>query len=259
MFRFHTHYLILLIGLFSINLWASEKSFIISGFDDVLRQAENTGILNSAIKILENDKTFSGMPELYTVISSRESIPKFVIVSAISSWFDGRINNFLINSNFPPHRKYLRNWLTEWSIEDFKINRIKEIIKEWPGRRFIVIFDNSDASILLADKLHEQFSNQIQAIYLRQVIEKDIPKSATSFFTAFDIALAEFATGRMNPNEVEIVGHAILKVQEVSMIFPAYSICPKIYRPCGKASPAMLKFCENVQGHIESLCQRRDK
>lgn len=259
MFRLHTLYLLFLIELFALNLGAAEKPYIISGFDDVLRQAENTGILKATIKILETDKTFSGMSELYTIHANQEAVPKFIIVSAISSWFDGRIDSFLIDSKFPAHRRYLRNWLTQWSIEDFKINKIKEVLTERPGRRFIIIFDNSDASLALANKLHEQFPTQIQAIYLRQVIKKDIPSSATSFFTAFDIALAEFAADRMTANEVEIVGHAILKEQETAMLFPIYSICPKSYNACKNVSAAILPICIKVQDHVQSLCRYREQ
>ncbi len=39
---------------------AVEKPYIISGFDDVLRQAENTGLLKASLQIFEKDKTFVG-------------------------------------------------------------------------------------------------------------------------------------------------------------------------------------------------------
>ena len=250
-------WLLFLIELFTPNLHSAERPFIISGFDDVLRQAENTGILKATIKILEKDKTFSGMPELYSIISKQEKVPKFIIVSAISSWFDARIENFLIDTKFPLHHRYLRNWLTQWSIEDFKIRKIKEVISKRPERKFIIIFDNSDASLVLANKLHEQFPNKIQAIYLRKVIKKDTPVNAIYFFTAFDIALAEFAADRITSNEVEVVGNAILKEQEVSNIFPSYSICPKNYSSCKDVSTSILPICEKVQIHVQSLCQHR--
>ncbi len=239
------------------TLHAAEKPFIISGFDDVLRQAENTGFLKSAIKILEKDRVFSGMPELYSTISKQESAPQFVIVSAIAIWFDQRIDNFLKESGFPVHRRYLRNWLTQWSIEDFKMQSIHEIVSQRPSRKFIVIFDNSDASLLLANQLRQQFSNQIEAIYLRKVIEKKLPAETIAFFTAFDIALHEHLSGRLGTSEVETVGNAILKEQEPTRLFPAYSICPRSYDPCKQVDASIFKICQKVQAHIQDLCQRR--
>ncbi len=249
--------LIVLINFFAVTLWAIEKPYIISGFDDVLRQAENTGLVKAALKILEPDKTFSGMPELYTIISKQEAQPKFTLISGISSWFDGRIEGFLSSSRFPTHRRYLRNWLTQWFIEDFKISTMNAVISALPHRKFIVIFDNSDASLALASKLHQQFPNRIHAIYLRHVVEKDIPAAAIYFFTAFDIAISEFKAGRMNTNEVEIIGNAVLNENDASMLFPAYSLCPRNYTICQTATASVLAICENVQAHVRSLCQKR--
>ena len=132
--------------LFALDLRASEQPFVISGFDDVLRQAENTGLIKSALKILEEDRTFTGMPELYKALTHEEPSPRFVIVSAISNWFGNRIERFLTSAQFPSNKRYLRNWLTEWSIEKFKIEKIREVLQEKPNRKFIVIFDNSEAS-----------------------------------------------------------------------------------------------------------------
>jgi phosphatidate phosphatase APP1 len=243
--------------LLSLNLYASSKPYLISGFDDVLRQAENTGLLKAAIKILEKDKTFTGMAELYSVISIQEPIPKFVLVSAISSWFDGRIGSFLTENQFPEHQRYLRNWLTEWSIQGFKVEKIKEIIHSKPTREFIVIFDNSDASLSLADILHSLFPMQIKAIYLRKVVEKETPASAIPFFTSFDIALNENATGRMSIEDVKTVGLAVLKEKNVDMLFPAYALCPVKYDPCSGVHLELQELCTLVRSNVQALCQLR--
>lgn len=237
---------------------AAEKPFIISGYDDVLRQAENTGLIKSALKICEKDKTYSGMPELYTIISRGEQAPKFVLVSAISTLFESRISKFLAKSNFPENRRYLRNWVTEWSIEKFKIARVSEILKLKPHRKFIVIFDNSDASVALVDELYTQFPDKIHAIYLHQVVKKETPTGAISFFTAFDIALTEYLANRMSSAEVNEVGNAILKEAKSEMIFPSYSICPDHYNPCANGSAEIEKICVDVRAHIEFLCRQRD-
>ncbi|MEK2645032.1 phosphatase domain-containing protein [Bdellovibrio sp. BCCA] len=243
--------LIILIG--PSMLYANEKALIISGFDDVLRQAENTGLVKSAVKILEKDKTFAGMPELYSVISKQETAPHFYVVSAISSWFEKRISDFLRASGYPENHRYLRNWLTEWSIEDFKISRIEKIVEDHPQRKFIVIFDNSEPSVQMATALHEKFGDKIQAIYLREVVKKETPSSAISFFTAFDIAMNEFASGRMTTEEVQAVGQAILKEPHAEQIIPSYALCPSEMR-CNGVSAELASLCQDVQKHLQSVC-----
>jgi hypothetical protein len=252
----HTRFkLFLFIFLFAFYGSATEKIFIISGFDDVLRQAENTGLIKASLKIFEKDKTFSGMPELYNAITRDEiSTDKFILVSAISSWFDHRIAKFLVESNYPPNRRYLRNWLTEWSIENFKISNIRHILAEKPNRRFIVIFDNSDASLKLVEKLQSEFPGKISAIYLRKVVEKKLPVGAIYFFSAFDIALNEFNSHRLGKNDVIAIGNIITATKDVENLFPKYAICPTEYNPCLGIPTELVDICSKVKLQIVKIC-----
>ncbi len=251
--------LLLVVFGFSSSLFANEKPFIISGFDDVLRQAENTGLAKSAIKILEKDKTFTGMPELYTVISKGNANPEFVLVSGIATWFDARIHKFLKTSQFPENRLYLRNWLTQWSIEDFKIAKIHEIVAERPDRNFIVIFDNSGPSLTMVDTLKKEFGDKILAVYLHEVVAKKNPEAATRYYSAFDIALNEYRAGRMFPDELREVGAAIVKEKNVNLIFPAYAVCPVDYNPCKDLTGEVFETCSQVKEHIAALCKQPRK
>lgn len=255
-FAKETLYFFLIFSSFSV--YAGNKPYIISGFDDVLRQADNTGLYNVAIKILEKDKTYSGMPELYNLISKEEVVPKFTLVSAISTMFDRRIDKFLLDSKYPSHQRYLRSWLTEWSIENFKISKIKKIVKENSKRNFIVIFDNSDASLALSRWLQKNLPDRILSIYLREVVSKKLPKKTIPFFTAFDIALNEFMLKRMNLNQVKLVAEAILRESDVEMILPSYGVCPDDYDPCIKKQLLLKNTCVDVKNHIRGLCNRRD-
>jgi len=253
----------LLIGLSALSIGctafasSSESAYIISGFDDVLRQAENTSLWKAALKILEPDTTFTGMAEIYQVVSEGQPVPEFSLVSATSTLFAQRFNELLNKSGYPTRKVYFRNWLTERSIEDFKISRIQTIMKEYPERKFIVIFDNSDPSLAMAETLRAMSMNRIEAIYLHQVIEKTTPKSAIPFFTAFDIALNEYRSGRLSIAGVQTVADAILKENRTANIFPAYALCPRNYNPCLTADGEATKICELVRAHTIDLCRHR--
>ncbi len=256
MSKFNSTFLLTALLSFSVAT-ADQKPYIISGFDDVLRQAENTGLIKSALKILEDDKGFTGMPELYHAISKNEVVPKFVIVSAISNWFDIRIEKFLAASNYPQHQRYLRNWLTEWSIESFKMKNITEIINAKPNRNFIFVFDNSDASIEISEKIMQQFSKQVVAIYLRKVQNKKVPSVVFEFYTAFDIALHEFESGRLSKEHVLKVGQALVNERNLESIIPDYAICPLNYEPCCNRSLAIKDICIKVRLHLQLHCKQR--
>lgn len=250
--------LFILLFVFQLHAQVATPPYIISGFDDVLRQAENTGLFRAALKILEEDKTYAGMPELYREMSKSETVPNFVLVSAISHWFDPRIERFLVESKYPAHHRMLRNWLTQWSINEFKLKAIEEIIASRKDREFIVIFDNSNASIEMAPVLRERFP-QIKQVYLRQVVEKSLPKGASGFFTAFDIALAEYEASRLGESAVQAVAQALLQEKNKEFILPSYGLCPKDYRFCAdsrfsKSTPENSQLCAKVEHHLKSLC-----
>jgi hypothetical protein len=239
-------------------LEAAQKPILISGYDDVLRQAENTGLIRSGLRLFSKDQSFTGMPELYTVLTRDETAPKFFLVSATSHWFASRIENFLSVETFPPSEKYLRNWITEWSIDHFKIAAINAILQRNPERTFIAIFDESEASLRLADSLNSRFSTKFQAVYLRQINEQATPTSAILFWTAFDIAINEFAAGRLSAEDVLRVADAILAESHVENIFPPYSRCPTNDEVC-RPGTALSALCNKVQTHVRTLCLARAK
>jgi phosphatidate phosphatase APP1 len=234
-----------------------KRPYIISGFDDVLRQAENTGLLKASLKIFEKDKTFSGMPEFYELQTRDQQEPKFVLVSAISHWFENRIENFLNDTHYPTRKLYLRNWLKEWSIEEFKVKKIEDIIQSKVAEDFIIIFDNSDASINLAKKLKSIHPQKIKAIYLREVVAKNSPSEAVLFHTSFDIALNEYNHSRLSIDDLIKVGSTLLKVSNVEHLFPSYAVCPSYEQLCEMTKAESLNICMNVKKHIQRLCKGR--
>lgn len=252
-----SRFLLFCLFLFSLPVMSAEKPIIISGFDDVLRQAESTSLWKEAVKLTEEDKNFGGMPELYDVVSKQESDPKFYVVSGMTSWLTNRVESFLKTAKYPSHKIYLRNWLKDWSIENFKIAKIKEILANKPNRKFIVIFDNSNASSELADLLREEFPSQIVAIYLRQVVKSDVPSSGTPFYTPFDIALHELAAQRMTIEEAKLIGEVVFNEHGAESMFPSYALCPTNYDFCKSAPKELEEVCGKVVIHLQAVCKAR--
>ncbi|MBS1972476.1 MAG: DUF2183 domain-containing protein [Bdellovibrionales bacterium] len=234
------------------------KPVLISGFDDVLRQAENTGLTKSAVKILEKDKTFAGMPELYQAITSDETTPvKFTLVSGIATWFEGRIRGFLKESQYPTADLALRNWITEWSIEKFKVKHLEKILAAHPGRHFIVIFDNSEPSLEIAETIRAQYGDKISPVYLHEVLFRAERPGTVNYITAMDIALNEHQYGRLTAANVEKVAQAILAEKDAELIIPEYAYCPTQYDACSKAPRELSATCAQVQTKIIEICKNR--
>lgn len=234
-----------------------QKPVLISGFDDVLRQAGNTGLVRAGLKLLSSDATYTGMPQLYHVLTAEESgHPRFFLVSAIAALFRRRIERFLAASGYPSFHPYLSNWITDWPIARFKMDRVRQVLAQRPGRPFIAVFDNSRPSIVLADRLFDAFPGTLAAVYLRQTVQRDVPRRATGFFTAFDIAWHEYRAGRLNPAELDDVARPILAETDAGNLIPSYAHCPQEYEPCpgGEVSP---EVCTAVRNKVRSLCDAR--
>ncbi len=235
---------------------SKEHVVIISGYDDVIKQAENTSLVRSIIKYFDKEQVYAGMSDLYQVINQKND-SFFYLVSATSHWFSDSIGLLLNKSNYPQHQKYLRNWLYEWSAVDFKIKKMTLILSQNKNDHFIVIFDNSEASQILAKDISELFPAQVLQVYLRNVVAKKNTVLSIGFFTAFDIAIYEYEQGRLDEQSVLKVGQAILAINEKSLLFPNYAICPKEYNPCSEnvAQKLSTLICSDLKNHIQKLCK----
>jgi phosphatidate phosphatase APP1 len=211
----------------------SASTTLISGYDDVIRQADNTSLVKVALKVLEEDRGFVGMPQFYSHYAGAK---KFYLVSAISSTFENRIERQLQAENYPAHELYLRNWLTEWSIEDFKLSRIRKIIDMLPEDRFIIIFDNSEASMELTKTLRAEFKEKILEIYLREIVKKAPPPGARFFHTAYDIARNEASHGRFSKAAAQFIYQSLESTKDKTLIIPNYAYCPEQFKYCSHNS-----------------------
>jgi len=234
-----------------------QKPVLISGYDDVLRQANNTGILRSAKRLFAKDETFAGMPELYRILAERDSNTGFVVVSATSSMFAAGAGEFLKEAGYPSSMLYFRSWLTQWSAEKFKHAQIEQLMSARPGRKFVFVLDNSATSIDLSGRLLREHAASVSVIYLRETVQRSAIPSTVSFITSFDIAANEFAEGRVKEDELVQVAMAIVAEQQSFRIVPEYSHCPVDYDPCNRMEPKMSGKCADVRLKVRAICESR--
>lgn len=240
----------------SLSVAAPEQGFhLVSGFDDVLKQAENQNLFKAALRLLKTEKTFTGMSELYQELTtSRKEETKFFLISGTSHWFLKSSQAFIVNSRFPKAQYFFRNWLTEWSLTDFKVNSIRSALSPFPEGKMIVIFDNSEASQHLVRLIPEKFPGQVIAIYLRQTVQKPETPGAMQFVTAFELGLEEWKKGRISSFGLERITQVILNEKTPENLIPAYAFCPKDYNPCVRAE---LTNCHSIRTKVRAICESR--
>lgn len=252
-----TRWLALIVLLAGIGPARACGPVLVSGFDDVMRQADNTGLLRAARRLLSPDATYAGMPELYRAMSCPEADPSMYVVSAITSMLTTRARNFLAREGFPPSKLHFRRWLLQWSPERFKRVRIEQLLAEHDDRRFVFVLDNSATSVRLAQGLLQAHPSRIAAIYLRETVKRDLPPGVMPFLTAFDIAAHEFAAGRLTASETTRVADAILAERDTNRVIPLYSYCPTTLPACALPDPGAMRQCDRVRERVLTICAAR--
>ncbi|UXR65456.1 App1 family protein [Bdellovibrio bacteriovorus] len=234
-----------------------KKVVLVSGFDDVLRQAHNTNIISAGLKLMDKDLSYAGMPELYRRILASSGTGQFYVITAMTNWLESRVDKFMKDYQYPPRSVYMRDWVTEWSITKFKMHHLEEILKVNPDSQLVVVLDNSTASVELAELLKALHPARVAEIYLRQTVEGKSSPHAKTFVTAFDIAFREFVSGRLGEDDLVAVGKSILADKTMESWIPAYAYCPKNYDPCAGFSLGARGVCEEIKTKVSEYCQKR--
>jgi hypothetical protein len=202
------------------------------------------------------------MRELYSELTGSESGPvRFDLLSGFPSLGKHRVAKFLGTAGFPKARLKLRNWLLDHSLEDFKVGNASRILNARPDRPFIVIFDNSPPSYVMAHRLLGQFPRQLTGFYLHEVVQHTgSPMQGTEFYvTAYDIARKEWLKGHLSSEQAARVAEAIVDEPVFEYVIPGYAYCPKDYHPCGEVpmDDPQAVACRRLEEKIGTICASR--
>lgn len=249
--------LALAVLLASPGLAGACRPVLVSGFDDVMRQADNTGLLRAARRLLSPDLTYAGMPQLYQELTCPDIEPRMYVVSAITASLETRARTFLARAGFPSSQLHFRRWLLQWSQERFKWARIEWLLSRHAGQRFIFVLDDSPTSVRLSRRLLTSHPSRIAAVYLRETVRRELPAGATPFLTAFDIAASELAAGRITSSAAARVAEAVLAASDPHHLIPTYSYCPATRPACSRGEAAVAPQCERVRALVLTICAAR--
>ena len=164
----------------------SSKFGVISDIDDTLLE---TGVVsklkwkvlvNSLFKHAENRMAFAGAATIYSKlhqgISGEEANPIFYVSN--SPWNLYRyLEYFLKHNNFPKGPILLRDFRTPFDKTkkrkvSHKEHEIKNIIKTYPNKKFVLIGDAGEHDIDIYLDVVKHYPDRIKAIYIRTVNHK---------------------------------------------------------------------------------------
>lgn len=205
--------------------------------------------------MLESDEPYAGMNKLYCIVLKRTDQKKVVVLSGMPNWFEGRIETFLKTQGFPESELKLRNVFWHWSITNFKMKELDEILKDNP-EGVVLVLDDSSASQSFFQKALEKYGSKILTTYMRQVSKQQLPSGVVPFFTTFDIALSELKSGRLSRRDLEQVLIDVVTEPIDQRLIPEYAFCPENYNPC---ADQIAVNCQRLVERIQKICAGRSK
>lgn len=227
---------------------------LVSGLDDIIRESENTSLLRAGLRMTKPDRAYVGMNTLYGMLLKRTNQQEFVLLSGMPDLFEGRVKTFLTQSQFPAVEIKLRNLFTEWSIVNFKMKKVDELIEQ-NDQMLIFVVDNSETSLNFASELMKKYPRRVARIYLRQTIKRDVPAGMIPFVTPLEIALHELKNGNLSNRDVKQLLSELENEKDAEKLIPAWSYCPVDFEPC---QGGIFETCTSFTDKIRSICRSRE-
>lgn len=227
---------------------------LLSDLDDTIKISHTQSKLITVYRGLFRSSAFAGMATLYEEILANNTFSTFAIVSSSPPAIRKKIEYFLQKNKFPKATLTLRDWVRQPSILKYKLKSVSNLVEQWPGK-VILVGDDTERDPEVLSHTQKKFPEKVLAIYIRVVKGRSLPEGSTGFFTAFDIACAELAAGRMKSEQVLRVGNAILDSQKNSRIIPWFSLMPPVsFVPLfNRPDEAVLLLWEKIQSRLQTI------
>ncbi|MGZ3657601.1 MAG: phosphatidate phosphatase App1 family protein [Bdellovibrionota bacterium] len=198
---------------------------LISDLDDTIKISHTQSKFVTVYRGLFRSAAFAGMSQLYSELLRHNPHSEFHLVSSSPPQIRRKIEFFLEKNKFPRAQIVLRDWIRQTSVLKYKLGTILSLV-ERTTHPVILIGDDTEHDPEVFAHVAKRFPEKVSARYIRMVKGRELPDGTTGFFTAFDVACAELAAGRLGSEQVLRVGDVVLKAEKNSRLIPWFSMRP---------------------------------
>jgi hypothetical protein len=232
---------------------------LLSDLDDTIKISHTQSKLITVYRGLFRSAAFVGMATLYRELL-RNPQSSFHLVSSSPPQIKQKIENFLKKNQFPTAKVTLRDWMRETNILKYKMKHILSLAEASPFP-LLLIGDDTEHDPEVFHHVEKKFPEKVAARYLRVVKGCDLPPGSIGFYTAFDIACAELAAGRLHSDQVLQIGEAVLRAEKNSRLIPWFSLKPpESFIPLFiNPDQALLDLWKQIQKKVLSIPKRKTK
>lgn len=233
---------------------------LLSDLDDTIKISNTQSKLITVYRGLFRSSAFAGMPDLYREILAGSAESALYIVSSSPPAIRNKIDYFLTKNKFPKAEIILRDWIRQPSILKYKLKSVLELVEN-SRHPALLVGDDTEHDPEVFAHAAKKFPDKVLARYVRVVKGREVPEGTHGFFTAFDLACAELAAGRLNSEQVLRVGEAVLKAEKNSRLIPRFSLKPPLHFVplLSPAEEALQELWRKIHKKIESMPKRKAK
>jgi hypothetical protein len=243
---------------------------IVSDIDDTVKITDVPDPLQALINGVFGRSVFSGMSELYTQLLTTQppadgQYHRMIFLSGGPSQLASELRSTLVvDRGFPAADFLLKTHWPEPEIQAFKEGQLQVIAPKINGA-FILLGDDTekDPEALTDFAASAAGQGRVLAIYIHKVTGRALPGGVSSaFYTAFDVALAELAAGRLTADQAAAIGDVVLAAAQntPASLFPSYAFCPEdlAYTAADSDSQELQNVKAALPPLVTAYCQAQD-
>jgi phosphatidate phosphatase APP1 len=197
---------------------------IVSDLDDTIKITNSGREIDGTINAVFTKDVFTGMPEFFE--AAKLYTNELHILSASPTVLRPLIQKTLKQHQLQYRSLILRNPLRRQEMYVYKLTELRRLLENSPDD-FILIGDDVGKDPEVYDEIKRSYPDRILAIYIHVIKNREVPRSAIKYWTAFDLSLKEFMAGRMLKSWVDQSVQVLMDETKKKLIFPKFADCPK--------------------------------
>ena len=239
---------------------------LISDVDDTVKITHVSNPLSAAFNGLAKKKAFSGMGDLYDILSHQTAGQEVHYISGSPLQLQKKIHSFLEQNGFPAGNLILRDWVHERDQSAYKTVKLEAIAAQTENspspQKFILLGDDTEHDPEIYAEFAAKHPDRVMAIYIHKIKARPLPQGQYGFFTAFDIAVSEFLQDRISLEDLSEIASVIRHTKSNELIIPDFAACPfqsglLTSDQLGGETPDLEKLILAVNERVEKICAKR--
>jgi hypothetical protein len=236
---------------------------LISDLDDTIKISHTQNKLVTAYRGLFRSSAFAGMAQLYAELLANHSNSSIWVVTSSPPQIRKKVEFFLTKNQFPQCEILMRDWVRQTSTLKYKLGSIMQLVEEGKknGLVSLLLGDDTEHDAEVFAHVAKRYPESVAARYVRIIKGRALPEGSIGYFTAFDIACNELASGRLSSDQVLRIGEAVLRAEKNSRLIPWYSLKPpKSFAPNSLPPESPVEeLWKRIKNKVQAIPDRKSK